>query len=549
MNVGVRYEYELGQREASNRYNVGFDPNVASTLPAISGPIALKGGLLFAGQNGAPIHCCNQSHAKISPRIGVAYQVAPKTVIHAGFGVFYAPVGLAFAGSGYAQSTSYSPTVPGGNFTAIGASSFLSNPFPSGFVAPSGNTLGALTGVGSSLPLTGTLASFQRRYPLVQQYSADVQQDLPWGMNFKLSYVGAHSRNILNSGNINQLPDGVMASYAGGATALNSNIANPYKTTSINGYAATGIVAQTNVSVGQSLLPFPQYGSVTVSLDDGYSRYNALAVKVQKRMTNGLTLLSTYTWSANWDNLWSAGSQVFSTYGPQDIYNPKAERSRALNNVPNRFTAAISYDLPIGRGKKFLGNAPWYVNELVGGWQLNDEWTLQNGIPLSIQQSNLSTGLGTTGVGGSYQRPNLLGDAHTACLSGRPQSRLGTASVYGSIGQAQYLNPAAFTPAKPYTYGNAPRMLPCQGPGSNNSDVSINKNFKITERVNAQFRAEALNAFNTPQFGSPTLTYVVSANGVAGTPTVPAVPTQTLGNVTSQINYSRIIQLGGRISF
>ena len=478
----------------------------------------------------------------------------PKMVFHGGFGVFYAPVGLAFAGSGYAQTTSYSPVAPTtGAYTSIGSSSFLQNPFSTAFnstlVAPSGNTLGPLTGVGSALPLTGTLASFQRRYPLVQQYSMDIQQDLPLGINFKLSYVGAHSRNILNSGNINQLPDGVMASYAGGATALNSNIANKYQTASINGYKATGIVAQPTIGLGQSLLPYPQFGAVTVSLDDGYSRYNALAVKVQKRM-NGLTVLSTYTWSANWDNLWSAGSQVYSTYGPQDIYNPKAERSRALNNVPNRFTAAVSYDLPFGRGKKFLGNAPWYLNELVGGWQINDEWTLQNGIPLTIQQTNLSTGQGATGVGGSYQRPNLVGDAHAACLSGRPQGRLGTATVYGSgIGQPQYLNAAAFSPAKPYTYGNAPRMLPCQGPGSNNSDVSINKNFKITEKVNAQFRAEALNAFNTPQFGNPTLTYVVSANGVAGTPTVPTGTAQTLGNVTSQINYSRIIQLGGRISF
>ncbi len=553
VNAGIRYEYELGQREANNRYNVGFDPNATSTLPAINGPVALKGGLLFAGQNSAHVHCCAQSHIKFSPRIGVAYQVSPKMVIHAGFGVFYAPVGLAFAGSGYAQTTSYSPTVPGGNYNAVGSQSFLANPFTAAFnsalVAPSGNSLGSLTGVGSALPLTGTLASLNRRYPLVQQYSFDVQQDLPLGINFKLSYVGAHSRNIYNSGNINQLDNGVMASYVGSSTALNSNVANPYRTATINGYTATGIVANANIARGQLLLPFPQFGAVNVSLDNGYSRYNSMAVKVQKRLASGLTLLSTYTWSANWDNLWSAGSQVYATYGPQDIYNPKAERSRALNNVPNRFTAAVSFDLPFGRGKRFLGNVPWYVNELVGGWQLNDEWTLQNGVPLSIQQTNVSTGNGVTGVGGTYQRPNLVGDAHSACLTGRPQSRLGSATVYGATGQPQYLNAAAFSPARPYTFGNAPRMLPCQGPGSNNSDVSINKMFKITEKVNAQFRAEALNAFNTPQFGNPTLTYVVNNNGSAGIPTAAIGAAQTLGNVTSQINYSRIIQLGGRISF
>ena len=555
LNLGLRYEYELGQREANNRYNVGFDRNIQTPFQADGGTRTLNGGLRFAGQNGAPIHCCAQSHAKFSPRAGVAFQITPKMVFHGGFGVFYAPVGLAYAGSGYSQTTSFSPSTPTStdtNSSNLGNASFLSNPFPGGFVAPSGNSLDTLTGLGSSLPLTGTLSDFGRRYPLVQQYSADIQQDLPGGINLKISYVGAHSRNIANSANINQLPSGVLAQYAANGAALNANTPNPlYRSTPINGtYATTGIIAQRNTAVAQTLLPFPQYGAVNVSLSNGFSRYNALAVKVQKRLASGLTLLSTYTWSANWDNLWSAGSQVYSTYGPQDVYNPKAERARALNNVPNRFTMAISYNLPFGRGQRFLGNAPWYLNQVVGGWQINDEWTLQNGTPLSIQQTNLNTQNGTTGVGGTYQRPNLVGDAHSACLSGRPQSRLGSATVYGAIGQPQYLNSAAFAPARAYTYGNAPRMLPCLGPGSNNSDISINKNFKVGERLNLQFRAEALNAFNTPQFGNPTLTYVVNGNGgPTATPTAAPGTSQTLGNVTSQINYSRIVQLGGRISF
>ena len=290
-------------------------------------------------------------------------------------------------------------------------------------------------------------------------------------------------------------------------------------------------------------LPFPQFTSITVAQNSGFSRYNALAVKVQKRMASGLTVLSTYTWSANWDNLWGAGSQVYSTYGPQDAFNPKAERSRALNNVPNRFTAAFSYDLPFGRGKMFGGHVNRWVDEAIGGWQINDEWTLQNGVPLSVIQTNLNLSQGTTGFGGSYQRPNLVGDAHAACLTGRPQGRLGVTS-YATAQQA-YVNTAAFSPAPAYTYGNAPRNLPCQQPGSNNSDVSINKSFKITERVNAQFRAEALNAFNTPQFGNPSATYVVNTPATIATPPTAATgASQTLGNVTTQINYNRIIQLG-----
>ncbi|MGI4756209.1 MAG: carboxypeptidase regulatory-like domain-containing protein [Janthinobacterium lividum] len=551
LNLGLRYEYELGQREQNNRYNVGFDPNVTYSYPAATGPITAKGGLRFAGVGGAPVHCCSQSHVKFSPRAGFAYQVNPKMVLHGGFGVFYAPVGLTFVGQGYSQATAYSPNTPS-SAVAVGPNSYLSNPFPNGFVQPSGNTLGPLTSVGGalgSLNSTSTLADFGRRFPLVQQYSFDVQQDLPGGINFKLSYIGAHSRNIINSTNINQLPDSVLAAARQAGTQLNAtanNVTNPYYATSINGYPATGQASNRTISLAQSLLPFPQFTSIAVAQSNGYSNYNSMAVKVQKRLATGLTVLGTYTWASNWDNLWSAGSQVYSTYGPQDAYNPKAEYARALSSVPNRYTAAVSYDLPIGRGKAFLGNAPWYVNELIGGWQVNDEWIIQNGVPLSIQQTNLNTTYGTTGVGGSYQRPNIIGDAHSACLSGRPQGRLGVSSV-GT--QTAYLNTAAFSPAAPYTYGNAPRMLPCRAPGSNQSDVSINKNFKISERVNAQFRAEALNAFNTPQFGSPTLTYVTSGTGVTTAPNVITGSNQTLGNVTTQINYSRIIQLGGRISF
>jgi hypothetical protein len=553
VNLGIRYEYEQGQREQNNRYNVGFDPNATYLYPGAAGNIVAKGGLLFAGQNGAPIHCCQQQKHKFSPRIGVAYQYDSKTVVHAGFGLFYAPVALAFVAQGYSQNSSYSPATPSGPST-VGANSPLSNPFPqmypTGFIAPSGNALGTFTGVGSSL---GTVAAFNRKYPLVQQYSLDVQRDLWWGVNVKVAYSGAHSMNVANTENINQIPDAVLAAQKAAGATLNSNVTNPYYVPagSINGYPTTGVAATKTTTLAQTLLPYPQFTTIATSVGNGYSRYNALAIKVQKRMAKGLTVLSTYTWSSNWDNLWSAGSQVYSTYGPQNIYNPRAEYSRALNNVPNRFTAAVSYDLPFGRGKTFLGNAPWYLNALVGGWQINDEWTAQNGVPLSIQQTNLNTNYGTTGVGGnngttSYQRPNLVGDAHAACLSGRPQNRLGVSSVGA---QTAYLKVSAFSAAAPYTYGNAPRSLPCQGPGSNNSDISINKNFKITERVNAQFRAEALNAFNTPQFGNPALTLVVTGNGATGIPTVNSGNSQTLGNVTSQINYSRIIQLGGRISF
>ncbi len=558
LNFGLRYEYEEGQSERHNRYNVGFNPNVVSSYTGVSGnQVTVKGGLDFAGVNGAPIHCCDNSHTKFSPRVGLAFSPTRDIVVHAGYGVFFAPVGISAATQGYSQTSTYSP----GNATAavpVGSAAYLSNPFPSGLLQPTGSALGALTAIGSSLTGSSTYAfttglqDYQKRFPFVQQYSVDIQQQLPADVLIKIGYYGAHARNFANYTNINQLPDSVMAQYAAGGvrygTSLATKVANPYYATTIGGLPATGVVATSTVAQGQLLLPFPQFGSIYELESTGYSNYNSLVFKAEKRTRSGLTLLTTYTWSANWDNIWSTGSQIYSSYGPQDALNPKAEYARSLNSVPNRVTAAVTYQLPIGRGKKFFSGVNRWVDEAIGGWEVNDEWIDQNGVPLSIQQSNLSTTFGTTGVGGTYQRPNVVGDVHSACVAGRPQGRLGT--YYSGRSETPYLNAAAFTPAAPYTYGNAPRMLPCRAPGYDNQNLAVYKDIKLGERMTLQFRAEALNVFNTPEFAPPSLTY--SVNTPASVTTAPVAPTgtaQPLGNITTTIGFARIIQMGGRISF
>ncbi len=550
-NLGLRYEYEQGQSESNNRYTVGFDPNVAYSFPGANGDIATHGALAFAGLDGYSKHSGDLSHTKFSPRAGVSYEVQPGTVVRAGFGVFYAAVGLTPASTGFTQTTSYAP----GNATgpvAVGANAYLSNPFNAQLLAPTGTSLGPLTGVGGSV----AVSSFGLRYPFVEQYSLDVEQQLPSGIALKIGYVGAHSRNFPDPVNINQIPDNVLASYAGGTTNLSAKVTNPYYAKTVGGYPSTpfGIIAQPTVAKGQTLLPFPQFQAVTVTESIGRSQYNALDVKIQKSFRRGLTVLAAYTWSSNWDNLYGspvAGLNTLnpnpssSSPGPQDNYNTNAEYSRATNDMPNRFTLAASYDLPIGRGKKVFGGANRFVNGLIGGWQINDETIVENGGPLPVVQTNLSAGaFGTTGVGGTNQRPNLLPGANP-CYSGRPQSRLG-----GSPGlNKPYFNLNAFSPALPYTYGNAPRTLSCYGPGFNNSDLSINKDFKVTERVNFQFRAEALNVFNTPEFGQPGNILTFSSSSLTSASYTPAASNATAGAVTSQLGFSRIIQLGGRLTF
>jgi hypothetical protein len=266
-------------------------------------------------------------------------------------------------------------------------------------------------------------------------------------------------------------------------------------------------------------------------------------------------MLVTYTWSSNWDNLYGTGSQVFATYGPQDNTNVNGgEYARSINSVPNRVTTANTYVLPVGQGQRFLGSPSGFgghlLDQIVGGWTVNYEQIIQNGVPMTIVQTDLSSSTyGSTSYGGSYQRPTYLGDMHNLCYSGKPQSRLGTVGI-PAPGERAYLNYGLLTATLPYQYGNVPRSLPCRVPGSDTATASLNKTFHIHEKWAFQFRAEALNLWNTPQFAagsSGTYTLAVTGTGVNTAPTINS--TQTIGSNWTQIGFSRIIQMGGRLTF
>ena len=354
LNLGVRYEYELGQKEAKNQYVVGFDPNIGYAFPcsASAGTACAQahGGLAFAGQNGYPTHAGDFSHAKISPRVGFAYEIRPGTALRGGFGIFYAPVATVTDTTGYSQTTYSVPT--GATVTTVspvGTGAPLSNPFggASAILAPSGNTLSYLTGTGGSV----SVQDFHRKYPLVEQYSLNVEHQLPYGVSIEVGYIGAHSKYFPQNVSINQLTDGQLSQFASGAqTVSTTKVANPYYAPALtNGkttYPTTGALASPTIAPAQLLLPYPQFAGNGVTLIEsvGYSLYNSLDIKVQKRY-HGLTVLSTYTWSSNWDNFYAAASaftsSLNSTSGPQDNYNLKGEYARAVNDIPNRATFRV----------------------------------------------------------------------------------------------------------------------------------------------------------------------------------------------------------------
>jgi hypothetical protein len=507
INVGMRWEHEPGVYEQNNGMIVNFDGAAANPLASKVTGISPKGEVVYAGSGKTNVG--NPYGSKWGPRFGLAYQLASKTVIRAGYGVFFAPqfaLGSPIATVGYNQTTAYNAST---DSNAIPAGS-LSNPFPGGILQPVGNSLGTSTGIGQSFSLVDPNA----KSPYVEQFSFDIQRELPFGIASEVGYVGSRSKHLtLGAASINEnaLDPSLLSST--NAASLRAAVPNPFY-----GLIATGSLSGATVPAAQLLLPYPAYGTISkLFTDNNKARYDSLVLKASKTYKNGITFFSGFTWSRNWDessggvgNTLNGGSK-----NPQNPYNMASEYAFSNVDSPFRWSTSVSYELPVGKGKALLGNGG-PAAYILGGWVINTVSIFQTGFPLQISQSTNNNS--TFGYGS--QRPNATGVSPVT--SGSLEDRL-----------SNYINGAAFSTAAAGTFGNLSRTIDMRGPGQVNWDASVFKNFSIKEKVKAQFRTEALNATNTPLFYGPSTSFGSSS----------------FGKITSQANFSRQLQLALRFSF
>jgi hypothetical protein len=505
LNVGLRLEHESGLHSPNNGLIAGFNPSVPNPIQSQVKGITTNGVIEYAGQNGFGTNATHPNAVKFVPRVGFAYAIDSKTSIRGGYGLFWAPFAFGlFSPIGYTQSTPY---VASNDNNATPAGS-IGNPFPGGILAPAGNGAGESAGLGGQ---SFTVYDQNARSTRVHQYSFDVQREVGAGFVVAVGYSGSVTHNLIQgtpSININQLSDANLAL----GSKLNAKVANPFYGTS----GGTFNLAAATVTQAQLLLPYPQFGAISVTgSDQNHARYHSIYVKVQKRLMGGLNLLASYTWSRNMDAS-NAASNTFDGQPStsQDNYNRAAEYSLATISTPSRFTTAINYQLPFGKGRTFLSRNR-VLDLLVGGWSMNAQTTMQTGFPLAISQSNQNSVIGT-----SVQRPNATGVSPGT--PGSIETRL-----------SNYINPGAFSIAPQFTYGNLSRTISMRGPGQANIDFSVFKTYGLYEQFKAQFRAEVFNLTNTPQFYGPNTTFGSS----------------TFGQITSQANFPRVFQLGVRFFF
>ncbi len=276
VDFGLRFEHETGLAERNDNLVVGFDRETINpvnvTIPAGIDPLhpaarPVRGGLIYAGVNGAQSHLGDPPALKVSPRAGAVLKLSEQAVVRGGYGVFWAPLS-----SGPVNSVGYSQTTNMVQNTLLPVTS-IDNPFPDGFIQPSGNSLGLATGLGSAVSFVDP----ERKAPRIQKYSLDVQRELPGQMSVSVGYVGSTASNLPlgTNVNINQLP----VEYLALGSRLTSLVDNPFF-----GVAGTGpLGSQRTVQLNSLLVPFPQYGLNAVSMTTGVGRsqYHALVTQVQ----------------------------------------------------------------------------------------------------------------------------------------------------------------------------------------------------------------------------------------------------------------------------
>ena len=529
VNLGLRYDQDLPYAEKYGRTVSGFNdlapsPIASAAISAYAahpiaqipvGNFAVPGGLTFpSSSDGSPYQ--TTSHL-FSPRLGFAWSPSAlhgKTVVRGGFGMFVSPVtvaSLATTGAyssnplvdqeGFSQTTSM--VVPS-NF--LSPSATLSNPFPTGILQPVGSSQGLATFLGQNVSFLNP----DMKNPYSVRWNFGVQQSLTKNTLLEVEYMGNHAVHLpIAFTQLNVVPRQFLSTVPvrdqTTINALTATVPNPFA-----GLEPGTSLNSSTTTAEQLLARFPEFpvgeasgssGVVEQNLSNGRSYFESLSVRVEHRLTSGLSVIGNY---------------MFSRLIEQDTWlndtDPEPEKRISPFDHPNHFVLGASYALPVGQNRAVNLKSRW-ANAILGGWTLNGIYTYQTGAPL-VWANGSTTSIGDyIYFGGplnlNQSQPN--GDAFNI-----------SAFDTKSTEQTQFHIRTFST-----TFPNLRQA------GINNLDASLLKQFQIREQMYFQLRLEAFNALNHPVFGAPNTT----------------ATSTSFGQISSQANLPRQIQLGARFVF
>jgi len=501
LNLGLRYDLYTPMVEDHNRianFDFATGEFVAPGMPGVSDTGNVQ-----------------TNYKNFAPRVGFAYTPFSdsKTVLRGGYGIFYS-----LQADQNDAELAYNPTGLFGNQTIqFNANSIPNLQLSTGFATPS-DPSGSLppsslidpSGRASAIP-------FHNPTPAIQEWNLNVERQLAKDTVLQVAYVGVHGVHLTYLRNLNQATQ-----------PLDSNF--EVCPTPSDPYCADGLASNFGRPYYGTV---PQIGAIRTSNNDASMISHSLQVRFEKRFSAGWTMLAAYTYQHSigvTDENEAVGPE------PQNTYDLHAERGSISPDFRHQFTAAWTYELPFGPGKRYF-NSESPLRLLVGGWQLNGIITMYSGQAftplLSFDDTN-------TGSGGA--RPNIYGDPNSftnATAAGCPSNSQSLQCWY---------NPAAFGQTSPTTflypslapgqsfarlYGDAGRGI-LRGPAQYNTDFSIFKVFHLKETLSLELRGEVFNLFNTPEFAPPDAT--VDISGLSG-------------SINSTVHSSRQLQLAARFRF
>ncbi|HLZ43081.1 MAG TPA: carboxypeptidase-like regulatory domain-containing protein [Candidatus Sulfotelmatobacter sp.] len=516
LSLGVGWALATPQTEVQNR-QANFDiqtlkwyvPKGSPTLDSCTVCVPTDGRVGIQFQKTA-----------FEPRIGLAWRVmgSDKTVIRAGYGILHDSAWNQ-GGQGLWQNPPYYAEVdPCPSDFCFAFGSTLSGGFLVPAATPSSTpvTGGAvLSSPVNPASYTGTIQSMNRNFVqgMVQQFNLNVERQLPGNVVLTAGYAGTRSTHIL----VGQSNENLTSPSACDPTSPDYNPA---------------------YTIGCDFPSYPYaapFQSVNANNSVGTARYDSLQIKAETKSTrHGLYALLGYTWSRTFDSGMpdGLGTNPGAIYYPLPGFN-KLDWGLSQLNLNDNFTASILYDLPFGKGKHFGSSWSGATNAILGNWQLDVIEHATSGFPLFVVDSADESGVFFSYNGGTFQRPNQVGD---------PNKGGGGAGCPAQVHTIQHwFNPCAFAPARAGELGTAARA-PVYGPRFVNTDFSIIKDFPLPfrEGMNLQFRTEFFNLFNHPQF-------YLGGTGGSGEQDINA--SSTFGVINNTVNNARLIQFALKLRF
>jgi hypothetical protein len=469
LNLGLRYEYATPYTEKLDRFTIVDTTNRSQggqLLLANSSKVFIPGrGVVDSGGSFTSRSLIAPDRNNVAPRLGFAWRPLGRTVVRGGAGLFFDvqegneaqflrnnPPYL------FAQNLASDPFIP---------SFRLDDLFP----APNQPT-------GAIQPFSMDITN---RTPYLSQWNLTVERELMQNLTMEVGYVGSAGKKLLRRSNFQQ-----------GANILVKDPANP-----------TPLASR---------VEFPNFSNNYIIGTDngGSSTYHGLLTKVERRFSRGFAVLFSYTYSKAISDSHSSSNFDNTPSNPQCRCDLRAEKGPAAFDIRHRAVISYSYELPFGKGRKWL-NAGGWADRLVGGWQLNGITALQSGPPFT-----LATPGDNANIGSSAQRPDVVGDPYGGVDRGADIRRRGVDQG------TTYFNKAAFVMPALFRLGSVGKNTQ-YGPGSQSWDFSVFKNTNLAERLNLQLRAEFFNLPNHPNFGLPNRTINQPTTGMitgAGSPRI-----------------------------